>query len=204
MTQSPSDRAERFLCHLGPLRAALSAFCRRSLYRRDDVEDVLQSAIATAFRDFDLYAEGTNFRAWIFRIVANEVLNRNRRDVMRREVDLADDLVEGAAAEFGPRSEAERDWEQVLENPEPVLDRCADGITQAVRALSDQERNILLLRAIGEFKYREIAEILGVPIGTVMGLLSRARQRLRNDLIDYAIEHRILPHRGDGPVGDRE
>lgn len=204
MTQSPSDRAERFLCHLGPLRAALSAFCRRSLYRRDDVEDVLQSAIATAFRDFDLYAEGSNFRAWMFRIVANEVLNRNRRDVMRREVDLADDLVERAAAEFGPRSEADRDWEQVLENPEPVLDRCADGITQAVRALSDQERNILLLRAIGEFKYREIAEILGVPIGTVMGLLSRARQRLRNDLIDYAIEHRILPHRGDGPVGDRE
>lgn len=204
MTQSPSDRAERFLCHLGPLRAALSAFCRRSLYRRDDVEDVLQSAIATAFRDFDLYAEGSNFRAWMFRIVANEVLNRNRRDVMRREVDLADDLVERAAAEFGPRSEADRDWEQVLENPEPVLDRCEDGMTRAVRALSDQERSILLLRAIGEFKYREIAEILGVPIGTVMGLLSRARQRLRNDLMDYAIEHRILPYRGDGPVGDRE
>lgn len=207
MTQLPSDRAERFLRHLEPLKAALLAFCRRSLYRRDEVEDVLQSAIAIAFRDFDLYAEGTNFRAWVFRILANEILNRNRRDATRREVDFVDDVADelagGEAAAIAPRSELpEQVWERMLEDPESVLDACDDGITRSVRELSGQERNVLLLRAIGEFKYREIADILDVPIGTVMGQLSRARQRLREDLLGYAIEHRILPRGGDGPIGE--
>jgi RNA polymerase sigma-70 factor (ECF subfamily) len=183
---------------LEPLKAALAAFCRRSLNRTSDIEDALQSAVANAYREFDLYAEGTNFRAWIFRFLSYEVLNRNRATARRREVDLPEDLPQSGPMEQRPLEV--HLLELLLDDPEVVLDDCDASLTRSLRSLSDLERNIFLLRAIGDFKYREIAEILDAPIGTVMGLLSRARQRLRQGLLEYAKEHRLLPHSGDGPT----
>ncbi|MBI2481355.1 MAG: hypothetical protein HYV60_22765, partial [Planctomycetia bacterium] len=76
---SPQKRkAERFVQHLEPLQKALEVYCRRCHSDANAVEDVLQSAIGNAFRDFDLFAEGTNFRAWIFRYVNLEIKATNR------------------------------------------------------------------------------------------------------------------------------
>ncbi|WP_158633460.1 RNA polymerase sigma factor [Tautonia sociabilis] len=180
--------------HLGPLRGALEAYCRRSLRDRGEVGDVLQAAVANAYRDFDLYVEGTNFRAWIFRYINGEILNANRRSgrapqVMGSKVEVLVEPTWQMPAD-APLVEALRD------DPDAVLEQCDEVLAEAVRGLPPQEQAVVLLRAIGEFKYREMAEILGIPLGTVMTSLSRARQRLRERLADFGGERGLL-----GPGG---
>ena len=80
----------------------------------------------------------------------------------------------------------------LLDDPDPVLEQCEAVVAQAVRELAPLERAVLLLQAIGEFKYREIAEILQVPIGTVMSTLARSRVRLRQRLVQYGEEYGLL------------
>ena len=188
----PRERTkpENFLRHLEPLRGALESYCRRSLHDPGAVGDVLQAAVANAFRDFHRYVEGTNFRAWIFRYLNGEVRNANRR--AGRTPRALDSRAERPVEETwqlapdGPLAEALRD------DPEAVLDRCDEAVAEAVRALPAQEQSVLMLRAVGEFTYREMAEILGIPLGTVMTCLSRGRLRLRQRLLDYGREHGLL------------
>jgi len=183
------DKAERFLRHLEPLQGVLEAYCRRSLHDPGGVSDVLQNAIASTFRDFHLYAEGTNFRAWVFRYLHLEIQNWNRKYRRDRHDDLPADL------------SVEETWELVLnepllqvllDDPDVVLDECDAVLAEAVRSLAPLECSILLLHAIGEFKYREIADILQVPIGSVMSSLARCRLRLRQRLVAYGEERGLL------------
>ncbi len=176
-----AERVERFLRHLEPLQGPLEAYCRRLVHDPNGVADVLQSAVANTYRDFHLYVEGTNFRAWIFQYVHREIQNWNRRFARRRAEPLPADLT------------IEETWElildepvlrQLLEDPEAVLERCDEALASAVRSLPPVEQAILLLKAIGDFKYREIAEILQLPLGTVMSRLARCRLRLRKTLVD--------------------
>lgn len=196
--RSDSEKAERFLRHLEPLQGALEAYARRQLNDPGQVEDTLQSVLALAFRDFDLYAEGTNFRAWIFRYLNLEILGRNRRTQRRprllSEELPADDAWETFAAEPTVR--------QLLEAPEAVLEHCDEALAEALRQLDETERAVLLLRAVGEFKYREIAEILEVPIGTVMSHLSRSRARLRRWLADFGVERGLLKRDGGNELDE--
>ncbi|OGO35618.1 MAG: hypothetical protein A2Z03_09320 [Chloroflexi bacterium RBG_16_56_8] len=176
-------KAEAFMRHLGPLQGVLEAFVRRALWDPNAVGDVLQGAIATAFRDFQMYVEGTNFRAWIFRFVHLEVLSTNRKLHRTQLAPLPEDVAKENVWE------AEIDeplFRQLLDDPEPVLERCDEALSQAIRDLPAAEREVLLLRAIGEFKYREIAEILQIPLGTVMSNLARSRTRLRQRLVEHA------------------
>ena len=188
MGQDP-DKAERFLRHLEPLQGVLEAYCRRSLHDPGGVSDVLQNAIASTFRGFHLYAEGTNFRAWVFRYLHLEIQNWNRKYRRDRHDDLPADL------------SVEETWELVLnepllqvllDDPDVVLDECDAVLAEAVRSLAPLECSILLLHAIGEFKYREIADILQVPIGSVMSSLARCRLRLRQRLVAYGEERGLL------------
>ncbi len=187
MTQADRTKTERFVAHLEPLQRQLCVYCSRALNRRDESEDVLQSAVANAFRDFDKYAEGTNFKAWMYRYVTLEILNRNR----------ASSRLTTSMGRYEPVHEPVLPLDSIrletlLDAPEAVLDHCDDVVADCVRKLTEQERKILLLRAVGEFKYREIAEILDIPIGTVMGLLSRARNQLRTGLLDYGRDNGLL------------
>ena len=175
--------------HLEPLQGALESYGRRLLQDRNDVLDVLQSAIANAYRDFQLYAEGTNFRAWIFRYVHLETLNANRKHRRDRHEELPPDT---AAEDASETALDERLFKALLDDPDAVLDHCEDAVSQAVMALPSLERAALLLQALGEFKYREIAEILQVPIGTVMSGLARCRLRLRHQLIEYGKKRGLL------------
>lgn len=187
MTQPDRQKAERFIAHLEPIQRQLTVYCSRALNRSDETADVLQSAVANAFRDFDRYSEGTNFRAWMFRYVTLETLNRNRA-VSR----LSGELDEQHLSETGTFDIASFRLETLLEDPEAVLDHCDAVVAESIGQLTEQERKIFLLRAVGDFKYREIAEILDIPMGTVMGLLSRARTQLRSKLLDYARQHGLL------------
>src|SRR5262245_40639211 len=157
--------------HLEPLQGALEAFCRRSLHDPNSLRDVLQSAVANAYRDFHLYVEGTNFRAWIFRYVHLETLNSNRKYARTRHEELPADL---SVEDAWQLALDEPLFKVLLDDPDPVLDQCDAALSEAVRALAPPERAVLLLQAVGEFKYREIAAILQVPLGTVISSLARS------------------------------
>lgn len=189
LAKPSDDRAARFLRHLEPLKAALEAYCRRGVHDPNAVEDVLQEAVGKAYRDFQLYAEGTNFRAWIFRYLnlemyaGNRSFHRERREALTQEPTV-DEIWEHAIDE--PLIV------QLLDRPERVLSQCHDALAKVITELGPLERSVLLLRAIGQFKHREIADILEVPMGTIMSALSRARARLRLRLAEYAREHGLL------------
>jgi RNA polymerase sigma-70 factor, ECF subfamily len=190
------DKATAFLELLLPLRKQLEVYCRRMLRNPSDVEDVLQTAVARAFAQFDRYREGTNFKAWVFRHVTLEIFNRNRQP-------------SPAALGEAPADQlAEECWEQVegdvfaamLDDPDVLLEYFDDAVIAALENLAPLERAVLLLRAIGEFSYKEMHELLAVPLGSVIGYLSRARKRMRMALAEYA-ESRGTFRRGSSPEG---
>ena len=141
-----------------------------------DAEDVVQEASLRAFRSIR-DCSGTNPRGWALAIVrntANTWLSRNRRD----RVPLTPNGADGSAREL------EEDAD--LETPEAILLRkaTADEVRRAVDALPAPFREVIVLREIEELDYREIAEIAGIPLGTVMSRLSRARSMLFKALGD--------------------
>ncbi len=187
-------KAERFLEHLQPLQRKLEGYCRRMAYSADAVPDILQSAVATAFRDFDLYAEGTNFPAWVFGYLHREIQNANRRHRKHQGDGEPADVT--APDHWSPPHELPV-HRLLLDAPEVVLDRCDADLAGGVRMLRPLERSVLLLHAVGEFKYREVADILGVPIGTVMSGLARARQHVREHLASLAPSADATRKRGE-------
>jgi RNA polymerase sigma-70 factor (ECF subfamily) len=179
------DRQERLeaeaLTHLDALyRTAL-----RLSRNPQDAEDLVQETYLNAFRSLDRFEEGTNLRAWLFRILNNAFISQYRRRKRRpsssiedvTEYYLYDHLVEGGAA---PRTE----------NPEQeVLERIGDeAVLRALDDLPVEFRQVELLADVEGFSYREIADILNIPIGTVMSRLYRARRRLQKMLWQEAQE----------------
>lgn len=191
LQQSDHERAERFIAHLQPIQRQLEVFCFRALNRREDVQDTLQAAIANAYRDFDLYAEGTNFRAWIYRYVTFESLNRNRAN-QKLAVPFDQRELNALASHHIDHFR----WESLIESPQELPEHFDEFVMHQPVKLDETSRRVLLLRPIGEFKYREIAEILDIPIGTVMGLLARARVELRQGLASF-IQQSGFAKRGD-------
>jgi RNA polymerase sigma-70 factor (ECF subfamily) len=175
-----NDQAQ-FVALLEPERDALWRFASRMCIDKGAAEDCLQDATIVAFRKFDDFTLGTSFRAWMFRILTNTILNNNskaRRAMRQRAAPVVLDLV--AAAEH------EHAWEGVLDDPDTFLDQVSDPIRRAVRGLPTHERMVFLLRAAENFSYRDISETLQIPMGTVMSHLFRARGRLRELLTAHA------------------
>jgi RNA polymerase sigma-70 factor (ECF subfamily) len=180
-----STKAERFWKHLEPLQGALESYCRHFAQDRNAMEDVLQDAVANAFRDFDRFLEGTNFRAWIYRYLNLQIRAANRMTRAKPRVGIS----EQPADDEWLLTFDESHFAALLESPDSVLEGCDAVLANAIRGLNWMERSTLMLKAVGGFKYREIAEILDVPMGTIMSALSRARQRLRHELVEYGREH---------------
>jgi len=177
------DPHAQFMQLLEPERDALWRFALRMCWDRGSAEDCLQEAVMTAYRKFSDFTIGTSFRAWTFRILSNVVLNANsqtRRRLQRHVTHESLDMVEAL--------EREEAYENVLADPTRLLDQVADPIKRAVRSLPPHERMVFLLRAAEGFRYKEIAQILDIPMGTVMSHLFRARARLRETLADFARE----------------
>ncbi|NUN48080.1 MAG: sigma-70 family RNA polymerase sigma factor [Candidatus Brocadiae bacterium] len=143
-----------------------------------DAEDLVQETYLKAFRSFGRWRAGTNFRAWIWRILVNTWVDVCRK---RARGPKSADL-EGQGMEPEARQEAP----SLLENP-GALDACVgDDVLRALHALPAPQRLVLLLADVEEFRYRDIARILGIPMGTVMSRLHHARQKMRELLWDYA------------------
>ncbi|MDP9373944.1 MAG: sigma-70 family RNA polymerase sigma factor [Chloroflexota bacterium] len=179
------ERQERLeteaLTHLDALyRTAL-----RLSRNPQDAEDLVQETYLNAFRALDRFEEGTNLRAWLFRILNNAFISQYRRRKRRpsssledvSEFYLYDHLADGRTASGTESPERE------------VLERIGDErVLQALEELPVEFRQVSLLADVEGFSYREIADILGIPIGTVMSRLYRARRRLQKTLWQEAQE----------------
>jgi RNA polymerase sigma-70 factor (ECF subfamily) len=157
---------------------ALYAFALKLARSRDDAEDLVSDTLLRAFERWDQYHLGTNIRAWLFTILYHVFVSRKRR-IDAREVHAPDDSEGWSAFEAVGEIDPEgRFYDSFLD----------DEITQAIDALPDEYRAAVVLSDLHDLRYAEIAEILGVPEGTVKSRLFRGRRILQKKLVDYAID----------------
>jgi len=181
--------AREFERELLPNLPALLAVANRLTRSRAEAEDLLQDTCVKAFRSRDQYRPGTNLRGWLLAILRNTFLNGYRRRSLERRTLEGPDAGALAAGWIGAASlRALRDPDSggldgVLERP--LLD--------AIDELPADFRMVVLLADVEELSYREIADTLGCPIGTVMSRLHRARRVLRARLIEHARSLGIAP-----------
>ncbi len=178
------DRSREFeevaLVHLDALyRSAL-----RLTHNRSEAEDLVQETCLRAFRGFHRFNPGTNCRAWLFTILRNAFLNRIRqagRDVLAGEsVDLESTTFPGVAETLPARGHPDEEFFQTVLHGD---------VDRALKALPLPFREVVILADLEGLAYKEIAQVVGCPVGTVMSRLSRGRGLLRQALGRLAREH---------------
>jgi len=153
----------------------------RWLTRDDSVaEDLVQETLLKALRGFSGFEPGTNFKAWMFRILRNTYLTSRSGLAAMRTVALEDELNEGGTN--GPRPYPESTIDRRTPEVDLIRLRDTDAVRGAMEKLPPHLLEVILLNHVEEMKYRDIASVLGVPMGTVMSRLSRARKFLRSEL----------------------
>jgi len=178
---STSARREQFEALAYPHMDALYNAALRLTRHVHDAEDLVQETYFRAYRFFHQFQEGTNFKAWIFTILTNTFINHYRRKARApQQVELEKIQPYYAAAEQAPAAMP------VPSEPHGYREFFDDEINRALQQLPEDFRLVILLCDIEEFSYKEIAAMLGIPIGTVMSRLSRARAQLHKLLKDYA------------------
>ena len=192
-----ADQAE-FADLAMPLMSSLYSAALRMTRNPSDAEDLVQETYLRAYRGFPGFKEGTNLKAWLYRILTNTFINTYRAKKRRPEQEQLDDVedfylyrrlggLEAVDAQRGPESE--------------VLDAIPeDSVKRALEDLPEQFRIAVLLADVEGFSYKEIAEITDVPIGTVMSRLHRGRKQLQKRLWDLAEERGLVPV-GTSPAG---
>ncbi|WP_309082063.1 sigma-70 family RNA polymerase sigma factor [Zhihengliuella sp.] len=165
-----------------------------------DAEDLVQEAYAKAYSAFHQYKPGTNLKAWLYRILTNTYINlyrKRQREPQRSSTDTVEEWQMAQAAEHtstGLRSaEAE------------ALDHLPDSaVKDALAAIPEEFRLAVYFTDVEGYAYKEVAEILGVPIGTVMSRLHRGRKQLRELLADYAAERGLGRSSGKKTTGTEQ
>lgn len=152
---------------------------RRLVGSREEAEDLVQETYARAFRSWQSFTPGTNMRAWLLRILTNLNLDRGRR--IQRSPDLqpleeSDYYLANKLATAG--------GEEVLEQEQVVERLSQDSVVDALADISPQFRDVVVLVDIGDFTYADAAQILDIPIGTVMSRLHRGRRALKQRMAE--------------------
>ncbi len=157
------------------LNYALHSFTRNE----EDANDLVQDTMLKAFSSIDSYQEGTNAKAWLFKIMYNTYINTYRKKKKRpNEVDF--EKIKNLNSDEG------NEYSNVVTIDEDVFGlMLGDEVSRAIEQLTDEARTVLLLSDIMDFKYEEIAALLDIPIGTVRSRLFRARNTLKEILTDY-------------------
>ncbi len=184
-----SDR-ERFEAQIGQHLDGLFGAALRLTRHRANAEDLLQETFLRAWRSFHTFQEGTNARAWLYRILMNAYIDGYRKAVREPEIVDQDDV-----DEFYLYSKAHESEEyQRAGNPEEVLlaQIMDTDVKDALESLPETFRTVVLLADIEGFSYKEIAQILDIPIGTVMSRLHRSRRQLQAKLWEYARRARYV------------
>lgn len=160
-----------------------------------DAEDLVQETYVKAYAAFDSFAEGTNLRAWLFRILTNTFINNYRKGQRQPFSESVDDLSDAQIHGIDARLPGGMRSAEV-----EALERIGDAeVLAALADLPDDFRLAVYLADVEGFPYKEIAEIMDTPMGTVMSRLHRGRKLLRDALHGYAREHGLIsPDSGIG------
>ena len=190
-TATPTDDAalrERFERDVLPLLSSLYGAALRLTRNPTDAEDLVQETYLRAFRGFSGFQEGTNLKAWLYRILTNSFINTYRKKQREPQtVEGPDEIDEWYLFDrLGAQSvEVSAETE--------VLDRIPDAaVKAALESLPENFRLPVLLADVEGFSYKEIAEIMGSPVGTVMSRLHRGRKALQKALWDAAKERGLV------------
>lgn len=166
---------------------ALYGMAMRLSRNPSDAEDLVQEAVLRALRFRDRFETGTNIRAWLFTILTNAFYNRTRKTKNSRKLEGETEAGEHYDRFLSASSMSGRDAEDLL------IDRLSsDQLRSAVDDLPEEFRTVVVLSDVYEFSYKEIAEIVGCPIGTVMSRLYRGRRRLQEQLLDLARDRGLI------------
>ena len=180
---APSDFEKEALPHLPALYAAALRMTRHE----KDAEDLVQDALVRAYRFFDTFEAGTNCKAWLFRILTNVFCNRYREREREHEILHEAEASPANFEQFLAGADAGRDVETAL------LGHMVSGdVEKALAALPSDFRMAVILADLEDFSYKEIADIMECPAGTVMSRLYRGRKMLQQALYQYAVEQGII------------
>jgi RNA polymerase sigma-70 factor (ECF subfamily) len=192
-TVKAGSAAARFESYLTPILTAAYGTALHMTRNSDDAADLVQEAALQAFRAFDSFQEGTNFKAWFFRILTNLFINAYRRRQREPGIDTLSDLEDAPALYLFSRT---REMGIHAWNADPaalILEKFeAEQVYQAIAALPEDYRIVSALYFMEEFSYQEIAEMVGCPVGTVRSRLHRGRRMLQKALWHIAEQQGII------------
>jgi RNA polymerase sigma-70 factor (ECF subfamily) len=171
-----------------PFVDALYNTAYRMTRNSEDAEDLVQETYLKAYRYYDKFEEGTNFKAWLFKIMKNTFINNYRKKQQAPALSHFADIEESF------ENQVSEDVARQTKNPEEefletVLD---EDVQAALDKLPPDYRMVVLLADLEGFSYKEIADILEVPVGTVMSRLYRGRRLLESAMLEFAHEHGYL------------
>lgn len=183
-SETDAERVARFERDALPFLDQLYGAALRMTRNPADAEDVVQETFAKAFSSFHQFSPGTNLKAWLYRILTNTYINTYRKRQRSPQIGAGEDIEDWQLAR------AEQHTSGGLRSAEmDALDRIPDAaVTGAMEQLAPDFRTAVYLADVEGFSYKEIAEIMGTPIGTVMSRLNRGRTQLRTLLADHARE----------------
>ena len=168
-----------------PFVDALYNTAYRMTRNSEDAEDLVQETYLKAYRYYDKFEEGTNFKAWLFKIMKNTFINNYRKK------QQAPALSDFADIEESFESQVNEEATRQIKNPEEEFleDVLDEDVQRALDKLPPDYRMVVILADLEGFSYKEIADILEVPVGTVMSRLYRGRRLLEAAMLEFAREH---------------
>jgi RNA polymerase sigma-70 factor (ECF subfamily) len=180
------ERRDRFEAEVLPHLDRLYSAALRHTRDATDAEDLVQETIAKAFRSFHQYREGTNLKAWLYRVLHTTYISMYRKAQRRPQESLQDEIDDFSFYDELSRSTGASPERQVLDS------FTADEVKDALAQLPDTFREAVYLADVEGFAYKEIAEIMGTPVGTVMSRLHRGRKALHQALHGYATRRGLI------------